>query len=101
MTARKKPVRFCFAFWGSHCAGEIPGVAGSSSLADGDQVFSGSCGLRTLQRMARGGRPEALGNVNNPTSRIRGRVESYHLGGKAGLFSLYGGSRSVSVGVMT
>ena len=65
------------------------------------RIFSRSRGYCTLRTRARGGRPEALGNVNNPTSRIRGRVESYHLGGKAGLFSLYGGSRSVSVGVMT
>ena len=46
--------------------------------------------------IGQGRETEALGNVNNPTSRIRGRVESYHLGGKVGLFSLYGGSRSVS-----
>jgi len=44
-TARETEAVFVLRFWGSHCAGEIPGVAGSSSLANGDQVFSGSCGF--------------------------------------------------------
>jgi len=97
MTARKKPGRFLFCVFGARIArAKYLALLVRPPWPTATRYFQVHVGYGHFNVWPGVGRLEALGNVNNPTSRIRGRVESYHLGGKVGLFSLYGGSRSVS-----